>query len=97
MNKSLSGNYDIGNHLSSTNVWPFLFCQGFNYWSWSVYLFQVDDKYSSEGRWHEAIDEKIDAGIDCDEEMRNGHPDQGPKGYSKTPIFNGGSDNLECK
>ena len=61
------------------------------------YLFQVDDKYSSEGRWHETVDEKIDAGIDRDEKMRNGHPDQGPKGDPKTPIFNGGSDNLECK
>ena len=51
----------------------------------------------SEGRWHEAIDKKIDAGIDCDEEVWNGHPDQGPKGDPKTPIFNGGSDNLECE
>ena len=61
------------------------------------YLFQVDDKYSSEGRWHETVDEKIDAGIDRDEKMRNGHPDQGPKGDPKAPIFNGGSDNLECE
>ena len=63
----------------------------------STYLFYVTNKHFPKRCWREAIDEKVGARIDRNQQMGNGSGDQGPVRDAVTIVLNGGLKPLESR
>ena len=59
------------------------------------YLFDIGEQNPTKGGTHEAIDEKVDTGVESYEEMGYRYTNEGPKWNAKATIFDGRADNFE--
>ena len=59
------------------------------------YLFDIGNEDSAKGGTHEAVDEKVDTGVESDEKVWDRYTDEGPIWNAKAAISDGRSYNFE--